>query len=84
MRVKRVLLGLEAVGIQNVVAMRDSSHLVERAREDPKLSLELRMLDMPTMYVEGDTVRAAAMMQQQGVGCLVTLMAPVAIVLNSK
>ncbi len=71
--VRRVLLGLEAVGIRDVVAMRDSSHLVERAREDPKLSLELRMLDMPTMYSEGDTVRAAALMQQEGVGCLVTL-----------
>ena len=70
---RRVLLGLQAVGIQNVVAMRDSSHLVERAREDPKLSLELRMLDMPTMYSEGDTVRAAALMHQQNVGCLVTL-----------
>ena len=70
---RRVLLGLEAVGIQNVVAMRDSSHLVERAREDPKLSLELRMLDMPTMYSEGDTVRAAALMHRQEVGCLVTL-----------
>ncbi len=70
---RRVLLGLQAVGIQHVVAMRDSSHLVERARDDPQLSLELRMLDMPTMYVEGDTVRAAALMHQQGVGCLVTL-----------
>ena len=70
---RRVLLGLQAVGIQNVVAMRDSSHLVERAREDPKLSLDLRMLDMPTMYSEGDTVRAAALMHQQDVGCLVTL-----------
>ena len=70
---RRVLLGLQAVGIQNVVAMRDSSHLVERARDDPQLSLELRMLDMPTMYVEGDTIRAAALMHQQAVGCLVTL-----------
>ena len=32
---RRVLLGLQAVGIQNVVAMRDSSPLVERARDDP-------------------------------------------------
>ncbi|PKB66516.1 MAG: hypothetical protein BZY81_07160 [SAR202 cluster bacterium Io17-Chloro-G4] len=71
--VRRVLLGLEAVGIRDVVAMRDSSHLVERAREDPKLTLELRILDMATLFVEGDTVRAAALMQQEGVGCLVTL-----------
>ncbi len=71
--VRRVLLGLEAVGIQNVLAMQDSSHLVERARDDPKLTLELHMLDMPVMYSEGDTVRAAGLMHQQAVGCLVTL-----------
>lgn len=71
--VRRVLLGLQAVGIQQVVAMRDSSHLVERAKDDPQLSIELRMLDMPTLFSEGDTVRAADLMQKQGVGCLVTL-----------
>ena len=71
--VRRVLLGLEAVGIRQVFAMPDSSHLVQRAREDPRLSLELRLLEMPALYVEGDTVRAAALMREQGVGCLVTL-----------
>ena len=32
--VRRVLLGLEAVGTRRVVAMPDSSHLVERARDE--------------------------------------------------
>jgi len=71
--VRRVLLGLQSVGIEHVLAMRDSSHLVERAREDPNLSLDLRMLEMPALYSEGDTVRAAGLMQKEGVGCLVTL-----------
>ena len=71
--VRRVLLGLEAVGPIRVVAMPDSSHLVERAREDAHLSLDLEVLAMPAMYVEGDTVRAAALMQEMGVDCLVTL-----------
>lgn len=71
--VRRVLLGLQAVGIEQVVAMQDSSHLVQRAREDPQLNLEVRMLDMPTLYVEGDTVRAAGLMREEGIGCLVTL-----------
>ena len=71
--VRRVLLGLEAVGVEHVAAMPDSSHLVQRARDDPRLSLELRMLEMSALYVEGDTVRAAALMRQQGVGCVVTL-----------
>ena len=71
--VRRVLLGLEAVGARRVVAMPDSSHLVERARDDANLSLDLEVLAMPAMYVEGDTVRAAALMQEMAVDCLVTL-----------
>jgi NAD kinase len=70
---RRVLLGLEAAGIQRVAAMPDSSHLVERARDDPQLSLDLEMIQMPTFYGEGDTVKASAMMGDLGVDCLVTL-----------
>jgi predicted polyphosphate/ATP-dependent NAD kinase len=71
--VRRVLLGLQAVGIHRVVAMPDSSHLVERARDDSRLSLELAILEMPAHYEEGDTVRAAGLMHEMKVGCLVTL-----------
>ena len=70
---KRALLGLQAVGIDRVVAMPDSSHLVARARDDVNLSLELESLDMPALYTEGDTVRAAQMMEEMGVGCVITL-----------
>ena len=70
---RRVLLGLQAVGIQRVLAMPDSSHLVERARDDTQLSLELSLLDMPLYYSEGDTMRAAELMGGLGVECLVTL-----------
>ena len=70
---KRALLGLQAVGIDRVVAMPDSSHLVARARDDSNLSLELESLDMPALYTEGDTVRAAQMMEEMGVGCVITL-----------
>ena len=71
--VRRVLIGLQAVGIQQVVGMPDSSHLCERARDDSHLNLELSHLEMPTYHTEGDTVRAAAQMAQEGVTCLVTL-----------
>ena len=70
---KRALLGLQAVGVDRVVAMPDSSHLVARARDDANLSLELESLDMPALYTEGDTVRAAQMMEEMGVGCVITL-----------
>ena len=70
---KRALMGLQAVGIDRVVAMPDSSHLVARARDDANLSLELETLEMPALYTEGDTVKAARMMEEMGVECLITL-----------
>jgi NAD kinase len=70
---RRVMLGLQAVGIQRVLAMPDSSHLAARARDDAHLSLEMELLAMPTFHTEEDTVRAAATMAEMGVACLVTL-----------
>lgn len=71
--VRRALLGLQAVGVEQVIAMPDSSHLCRRAQDDSQLSLDLSLLDMPAYYTEGDTIRAAALMEQAGVKCLITL-----------
>ena len=70
---RRVLLGLQSVGVAEVLAMPDSSHLCQRAAEDAQLSLDLSLLTMPTYYTEGDTIRAAALMKDLGVRCLITL-----------
>ena len=70
---RRVLLGLQSVGIESVLAMPDSSHLVERARDDSQLSIDLGLLEIPIYYTEGDTVRASSLMAEQGVRCLITL-----------
>ena len=71
--VRRALLGLQSVGVDRVLAMPDSSHLVRRAADDPNLSVEVELLRMSALYNEGDTVRAAAAMAEQGVGCVITL-----------
>ena len=71
--VRRALLGLQSVGVDRVLAMPDSSHLVRRAADDPHLSVEVELLRMSALYNEGDTVRAAAAMTEQGVGCVITL-----------
>ena len=71
--VRRVMLGLQSVGVESVLAMPDSSNLVLRASDDPNLSIDPEFLDMPTFHSEGDTVRAAASMAERGVDCLVTL-----------
>lgn len=71
--IRRVMLGLQSVGVQKVVAMPDSSNLCQRAREESQLSLEFNLLDMPACYAESDTVLAASLMEKSGVDCLVTL-----------
>ena len=70
---RRVLVGLQAVGIERVVGMPDASNLCRRGRDDAQVSLELELLDMQVYHEEGDTVRAATMMREMGVDCLVTL-----------
>jgi NAD kinase len=67
------MLGLQAVGVQRVLAMPDSSHLCTRARDDVQVSLDLELLEMPAFYGEGDSVKAAALMEEAGVDCLITL-----------
>ena len=71
--VRRALLGLQSVGIDRVLAMPDSSHLVQRAADDPHLSVEVDLLQMTALFNEGDTVRAAAAMAAEGVNCVITL-----------
>lgn len=71
--VRRVMLGLQSVGIDQVVAMPDSSNLCRRARDDSHLSIEFSLLEMSALYTEGDTIRAAELMGGMGVDCLVTL-----------
>ncbi len=71
--VRRALLGLQSVGVDRVLAMPDSSHLVQRAADDPHLSVEVDLLRMTALFNEGDTVRAAAAMAAEGVNCVITL-----------
>ena len=71
--VRRALLGLQSVGVDRVLAMPDSSHLVRRAADDPHLSVEVELLRMTALFNEGDTVRAAAAMAAEGVNCVITL-----------
>ena len=71
--VRRAMLGLQSVGVDKVLAMPDSSHLVQRAADDPHLSVEVELLRMSALYNEGDSVRAAAAMSGLDVGCVSTL-----------
>ena len=71
--VRRALIGLQSTEVEKVVAMPDSGNLCRRAADDSGINIPLEMLPMSPLYTEGDTTRAAAMMAEMGVGCLITL-----------
>jgi predicted polyphosphate/ATP-dependent NAD kinase len=72
--VGRLLLGLEAVGVERAWIMPDSFGIGLRALEDIRLnSLQVSLLDLPVTHTSVDTERAARLLVDIGVGCIVTL-----------
>ena len=71
--VRRVLLGLEAAGVKEVLYMPDYFGIVRRALNGVKLSLELRPLDMAIRSSQDDSTEAARLLAEAGVACIVTL-----------
>ncbi len=71
--VRRVLLGLDAMGVESVVTMPDDFQICRKAQDSTHLRLKVRELDMPVFGRQVDTTRAAAMMLDQGVDGLISL-----------
>jgi predicted polyphosphate/ATP-dependent NAD kinase len=71
--VRRVLLGLEAAGIHDVVMMSDYFGIGRQATDQLDLALRLTFLDMPLSFTQADSTLAAERMREQGVECIVTL-----------
>ena len=69
----RVLTGLEAAGVDQVVMMPDSAGLGRGAVEVKSSSLHVRFLEMPVFNDDHDSTRATRAMASMNVGCLVTL-----------
>ncbi len=70
---KRVLAGLDAVGVERVLFMPDTGALGSNALEGTTLRLSADFIDMPVFHEELDTSRAAREMREAGVECIVTL-----------
>ncbi len=71
--VRRVLLGLAATGVERVLYMPDSSHMIRRAGEGLGLALELSPVPGAYHAVAADSTTAAAAMAQAGVRVIVSL-----------
>lgn len=71
---QRVLLALDAVGVDEASIMPDEYELGGRALDGLKLtSLRAAVLDMPTTATDKDSTQAALRFCDMGVGCLVVL-----------
>ena len=70
---KRVLAGLDAVGVESVLFMPDSGMLGRGALDGSNFKFETEFIDIPVFHAEEDSTRAAAHMRDRGVGCVITL-----------
>ena len=70
---RRVLAGIESVGVRRVVFMPDMNGLGHGSMDGRSGSLDVEFVDILVTNKENDSTRAAEAMQDQGVGCLVTL-----------
>ena len=70
---KRILAGLDATGVERVVIMPDSAMLGRAASNGARFGFDVQFLEMRVFNEEQDSSRAAELMADLGVGCLVTL-----------
>jgi predicted polyphosphate/ATP-dependent NAD kinase len=70
---KRVFLALDALKVRDVVIMPDSFGMGFQARDDIEVSLNFEFLKMDVDDCQEDSTRAAQMMAQRDVACILTL-----------
>lgn len=71
--VRRILLGLDALGVGSVLTMPDAFGICRQAQERITLAIPVQELDLPVEYTAADTTAAGARMQELGVDCIVCL-----------
>jgi predicted polyphosphate/ATP-dependent NAD kinase len=71
--VRRLLMAMDSVGVRDVFFMPDGFHIGPRAIDDLEVRLRAELLDMPVTGTQDDSMRAAEMMADMGMACIVTL-----------
>lgn len=71
--VRRIMLGLKAVGVSRIGYMPDYYGIVERALEGMKDRLKAERLQFDTKADHRDSTKAATLLAAQNAGCIVTL-----------
>jgi len=71
--VRRVILGLDAMGVEEVFFMPDYFRIGPRAMEDLAVSLKTHFLDIPLEGTQNDSTLAAKRLRDLDVACIITL-----------
>ncbi len=71
--VRRVLLGLDAMGVETIITMPDTFDICRKAQDNLKLRATVRELNMPVFSTQDDTIRAAGQMCDMGIDSLISL-----------
>lgn len=71
--VKRIILGLAAMGVEKVLFMPDHFRIGPRAMQDLEASLEVSFLDMPLEGTQDDSTKAASILKDLNAACIITL-----------
>ena len=71
--VRRALVGLDAVGVQEALVMPDSFGIGHRSLDGLHADIRVRVLDMRVHWEQEDSTRAARLMADAGVGCIIVL-----------
>jgi predicted polyphosphate/ATP-dependent NAD kinase len=71
--VRRVLMGLEAAGIQKVAFMPDDYAIVQRAMGGCSAAIDSVPIALKMENNQSDSTRSAAWMEANGIGCIIVL-----------
>jgi len=71
--VRRVMMGLDAAGVEKVLLMPDGYGIGKRALDGLDLNLKFSFLDMPIEESQDDSTRAAGLMNALGAACVIVL-----------
>jgi predicted polyphosphate/ATP-dependent NAD kinase len=71
--VRRVLMGLAAVGVEHVCYMPDTYGIVERAKSDIDIPFPTFPTPIKRNGDQGDSIQASRLMAEDGVDCVITL-----------
>lgn len=71
--VRRVLLGLQAVGVEEALAMPEHYGLAEAAADTSDVHISMGVIEMECRRDATDSTRAAQLMASMGCACIVTL-----------